>query len=195
VQAAQAANLPVYDAEGHLRFDTFTEYWAQVLEEQGWLTQGHALPEPEPSRRMAGCQSTNHTVCYGELWQCAACGKTVCGNEGTDDHPELCDDCWVARFDPPDDMDIQGAPFLTPPHALQLVCDCPEQCDTVLKLTHDGFLVLEDKDGLLVSFMLPDWLDFAIRRVMLAHAATDDDAASTQATSAVLGRLEDDVPF
>lgn len=44
--------------------------------------------------RIAGCQSTNHTKCYGDLWQCAGCGKTVCCNEGTDNRPELCDDCW-----------------------------------------------------------------------------------------------------
>jgi hypothetical protein len=46
---------------------------------------------------MEGCESTNHTNCYGQLWQCAACGKTVCCAEGTDNHPELCDDCWIIR--------------------------------------------------------------------------------------------------
>jgi hypothetical protein len=46
-------------------------------------------------RRIRGCQSTNHTLCYGELWQCSVCGKTVCYAEGTDDDPTLCDDCWV----------------------------------------------------------------------------------------------------
>jgi hypothetical protein len=194
LQAAEAAGSSVYDAEGNLRFDTFTEYWAQILEAQGWAEEGHPLPEEESYGRRAGCQSTNHTYCYGELWQCAACGKMVCCNEGSDDHPELCDDCWVARFDPADSVDTQGAPF-TQNGTWVLVCDCPEQCGTVLKLTHDGILVVEDKDGLLVSFMLPDWLDFAMRRVMLAHAAIEDDAASTQATSAVLGRLEEDVPF
>lgn len=45
------------------------------------------------------CQSDHVGNCYGVLWQCEACGKTVCCAEGTDDHPELCDDCWVARFE------------------------------------------------------------------------------------------------
>lgn len=147
------------------------------------------------SKRMAGCESTNHTECYGELWQCAACGKTVCYAEGTDNHPELCDDCWAARFAPVDSVDIQGAPF-TQNGSLVLVCDCAEEpCGAWLELTHDGFLVVEDKDGLLVSFMLPEWLDFAMRSVMLAHTATEDDAARTQTESAVLGRLEKDVSF
>lgn len=51
-----------------------------------------------PSARMRGCQSTNHDQCYGALWQCSACGKLVCYAEGTDDHPELCDDCWVSTY-------------------------------------------------------------------------------------------------
>jgi hypothetical protein len=45
--------------------------------------------------RMEGCQSTNHTECYGELWQCANCGKIVCYAEGSDDDPQVCDDCWA----------------------------------------------------------------------------------------------------
>jgi len=181
VQATRATNLPVYDGEGNLCFDTFTEYWAQVLEEQGWLAYGYPLLDPEADGRMPGCQSTNHTVCYGELWQCAVCGKTVCYNEGTDDHPELCDDCWAALVAPGN---------FTQQEALQLVCDCPEQCGTMLQLTHDGFLIVEDKDGLRVSFLLPDWLEFAIRRAMLVNATAADDAAS-----AAVSRLEDDVPF
>lgn len=58
-----------------------------------------ATPEPEPGTQ---CQSTNHSPgdCYGDLWQCERCGKTVCYAEGTDDHPELCDDCWTAEFVP-----------------------------------------------------------------------------------------------
>ncbi len=50
--------------------------------------------------RMRGCQSMNHSECYGALWQCAQCGKTVCYAEGTTDEPELCDDCWVQTHDP-----------------------------------------------------------------------------------------------
>ncbi len=49
----------------------------------------------ETQSRMPGCQSTNHTECYGELWQCQRCGKIVCCAEGTDNDPGLCDDCWV----------------------------------------------------------------------------------------------------
>lgn len=50
--------------------------------------------------RMRGCQSTNHTECYGELWQCARCGKMVCYAEGTDNDIDLCDDCWVQTHEP-----------------------------------------------------------------------------------------------
>lgn len=60
------------------------------------------LPKPEPvgsidyahRRRHPGCQSNNHTHCFGDLWTCSCCGKTVCANEGFagDDH---CDDCWM----------------------------------------------------------------------------------------------------
>jgi hypothetical protein len=146
------------------------------------------------SKRMKGCQSTNHTNCYGELWQCAACGKTVCYAEGTDNHPELCDDCWVQYQAEKDEWETQAITTLNH-HTLVLVCDCPDQCGTVLKLTHDGFLVVEDKDDLLVSFMLPDWLDFAIRRALLMHAATGEDWTTDQVWSDVLGRLEEDVSF
>jgi hypothetical protein len=34
-EAAINDNLPVYDSEGNLRFDTFTEYWAKQLEK--WM--------------------------------------------------------------------------------------------------------------------------------------------------------------
>jgi hypothetical protein len=63
----------------------------------------------EAPGRMAGCQSTNHDECSGELWQCSACGKTVCYAEGTDNHPELCDDCWVSRFYPASSLEQGGA--------------------------------------------------------------------------------------
>jgi hypothetical protein len=187
VQNVKAAGLPVYDSEGNLRFDTFTEYWAEQLNIQGWAEYGQPLSEEESCRRMVGCESTNHPFCYGELWQCAACGKTVCCNEGSDDHPELCDDCWVQYQAEKDEWEAQVVTRRNH-HTLQLVCDCPEQCDTVLKLAHDGFLIVEDKDGLLVSFLLPDWLDFAIRRALLAHLSSETESID-------LGRLEDDVPF
>ena len=68
------------------------------------------------------------------------------------------------------------------PETLQLVCDCPESgdaCGTWLELTSDGFLVLEDKDGLCVSLMLPEWLEEAMRTAMLTHAAADEGCATT----------------
>jgi hypothetical protein len=45
--------------------------------------------------RMEGCESSNHTECYGQLWHCVACGKTVCYAEGSDHKHEVCDDCWA----------------------------------------------------------------------------------------------------
>lgn len=109
-QEAKAAGISVYDDDGGIRFDRFTEYWAQQLEAQGWLTRSQRLPDAlwppvddEQPVRMAGCQSTHPGPCYGDLWQCAACGKTVCCAEGTDNHRELCDDCWVALQAPPDE--------------------------------------------------------------------------------------------
>ncbi len=49
------------------------------------------------------CGSTNHCFScfkehYGGLWQCKSCKKTYCFNEGTTDHPEVCDDYWVKLF-------------------------------------------------------------------------------------------------
>lgn len=45
--------------------------------------------------RIFGCQSTNHTVCQGELWECERCHKIICWEEGcADKHVDLCDDCW-----------------------------------------------------------------------------------------------------
>lgn len=43
------------------------------------------------------CESTNHTECYGTLWECERCGRTMCCNEGMPDdgYFELCDDCWA----------------------------------------------------------------------------------------------------
>lgn len=187
LEEAQTVHLPVYDADGNLYFDSFTEYYAKKLQVQGWVEHGQLIPEPASGGRMVGCQSTNHAFCYGELWQCVGCGKTVCYAEGTDNHPELCDDCWVQYQAEKDEWETQVVTRRNH-QTLQLVCDCPAQCGTVLKLTQDGFLVLEDKDGLLVSFMLPDWLDFAIRRGMLAHT-------SRQPVGIGLGSLEDDVPF
>ena len=68
------------------------------------------------------------------------------------------------------------------PASVLIECDCPEHggdCGTWLELTPDGFLILEDKDGMRVSLLLPDWLDDAIRRAVEAHAhpLTDRDAS------------------
>lgn len=76
---------------------------------------------------------------------------------------------------------------------LSLTCDCIESggaCGTWLELTPDGFLTLEDKDGLQITIMLPDWLAVVMRTAMQEHAAT-----KKQARRAVRGRLEEDVPF
>lgn len=104
------------------------------------------------TERMAGCQSLNHDQCYGELWQCAVCGKTVCCAEGTDDHRELCDDCWASRFHTgsADGGDMKQAELVD-----QLVHDLIEHYEAevlpsgliYLELTMDGYgvLVVEEK--------------------------------------------------
>jgi hypothetical protein len=49
----------------------------------------------ETTGKILGCQSQNHILCKGELWTCEQCGKRVCWEEGSEDLPEICDDCWV----------------------------------------------------------------------------------------------------
>jgi len=44
--------------------------------------------------KIVGCQSTNHTSCKGELWECERCHKTICWEEGSTDLVNICDDCW-----------------------------------------------------------------------------------------------------
>jgi hypothetical protein len=100
LQEAEASGLAVYDEYGQPRFAGFTEYVARHLEAEGWPEQSYPQVAAGWSR-LPGCQSTNHDFCYGVLWQCSACGKTVCCAEGTDDHRELCDDCWAAKFHTP----------------------------------------------------------------------------------------------
>jgi len=90
---------------GEAMLNGFVACWAGRLAEEGWLTEGQA------SVRISGCQSTNHTQCYGDLWQCSGCKKWVCYAEGTDNHPELCDDCWAQRYHP----------------TLVIACDCSEE--------------------------------------------------------------------
>jgi hypothetical protein len=57
--------------------------------------------------RIVGCQSTNHTFCKGELWECERCHKKVCWEEGSTDLLNLCDDCWQ-------DVRTLGYEYLTP---------------------------------------------------------------------------------
>ena len=45
--------------------------------------------------RILGCQSNNHSQCKGELWTCERCEKRICWEEGSEDLPEICDDCWI----------------------------------------------------------------------------------------------------
>lgn len=76
----------------------FVYYFA--LEQMHRREDGDATDEVLEFGRMQGCQSTNHINCHGELWQCGKCGKTVCCNEGSDDDPDLCDDCWAKKDSP-----------------------------------------------------------------------------------------------
>ena len=96
--------------------------------------------------RLPGCESTNHDLCYGELWQCSQCGKTVCAAEGSDDDPELCDDCWVAKHYPEQDTrgegDAQEVRWRTP------TTPVPD-LDTLTYWLWDG--VAEATDGCLVE--------------------------------------------
>jgi hypothetical protein len=112
VQTAQAADISVYYDNGDPCFANFTEYWARQLQHQGWLTQALKVEQvkwtEEVSGRLASCQSTHPGPCYGELWQCASCGKSVCCAEGSDNHPEVCDDCWVKHDD---DQEESNVPF------------------------------------------------------------------------------------
>lgn len=149
---------------GEATLNGFVAYWTEHLIEEGWLAGGR------PCVRICGCQSTSHPACYGELWQCAACHRTFCCAEGTDNHPELCDECWAARFAPEVTAETPHSSF-TESGTLQWPCACLETCGAWLELTTDGVLALEDKDGLRVSILLPDWLDDAIRQAVAAQQA------------------------
>jgi hypothetical protein len=113
-QTAKASGIPVYQENGDTCFPSFTEYWARQIEAQGWLTQAYQVADPEAecmqaNGRFPGCQSTHAGPCYGELWQCEGCGKTVCFAEGSDNHPELCDACWVKQYG--DQKEVDDVPF------------------------------------------------------------------------------------
>ena len=57
--------------------------------------------------RIVGCQSTNHSVCQGELWECERCHKIVCWEEGcADELVDMCDDCWY-------EIRVLGQEYLT----------------------------------------------------------------------------------
>lgn len=149
----------------------FGAYWVGRFAEEAWLTVGQAYV------RLSGCQSTNHTQCYGELWQCALCQRTFCWAEGTDNHPELCDDCWAAQFAPEAVVDMSRGTF-TAESTLTLPCNCLEECGAWLELTPDGRLAIEDSNGLRVSLLLPVWLDTAIRQ---AAYTADNNAKESHA--------------
>lgn len=82
----------------------------------------------ETQTNMVGCQSTNHSACYGELWQCQRCGKTVCYAEGTDDDRTICDDCWVTIHYPQYTAEQpRGTTLLTAPVMQRVITQLLEQ--------------------------------------------------------------------
>lgn len=60
--------------------------------------------------RIVGCQSTNHTSCKGELWECKRCHKVVCWEEGSVDLIDLCDNCWHEVRVLGHDLHLENAP-------------------------------------------------------------------------------------
>ena len=94
----------------------------------------------EAPKRIPGCESTNHDECYGELWQCIICGKTVCHAEGTDNDPDICDDCWVSQHQPTQ-VRTWPEPTVDPPDIETLqewffdsICEATDGCC----VEHDG---------------------------------------------------------
>jgi hypothetical protein len=58
-------------------------------------------------KRIAGCQSTNHVTCRGELWEYRRCHKVICCEQGSADYlVDLCDDGWY-------DIRVLGYEYLT----------------------------------------------------------------------------------
>lgn len=68
---------------------------ALVLLAHGWhnFTIMPMFDEPVPDGWLTPCAQPGAVT-----WRCGACGKLAGDEEGTTDHPELCDDCWAARF-------------------------------------------------------------------------------------------------
>jgi hypothetical protein len=96
-----------YDPAGQATLAHFAEAELFVnLTTQGWLTNSRRVVRPA---HWPGCQRKHAGPCYGLLWQCAACGKSVCCAEGTDDHPEVCDACWVKLYDTKEE--VNDVPF------------------------------------------------------------------------------------
>lgn len=100
------------------------------------------MPDDNSAGRIPGCESTNHDTCYGELWQCSCCGKIICEAEGSDDDPDLCDDCWVAKQTrhPDDGKTTGGVSRIVPEPTTD-----PPDMDTIGFWIWDG--VAEATDG------------------------------------------------
>lgn len=60
------------------------------------MTEHEAMHQEDDATIPDGCQSAahDHADCWGDLWQCAGCGNSVCYEDGSDNDPELCDECW-----------------------------------------------------------------------------------------------------
>lgn len=116
----------------------------------------------------AKCQGTHDGPCHGELWICSGCSSRICEVEHTDTEPRLCYRCWDKQYTLAMMPDAQERVSPTS-ETIVIGCDCSENggdCGTWLELTPDGILAVEDKDGLRVSIMLPQWLDEAIRKTV-----------------------------
>jgi hypothetical protein len=70
------------------------------------LYNSYAMSTKQRGKRIPSCESTNHTSCKGELWECERCHKKVCWEEGSTNLIELCDDCWH-------DVRVLGHVYLT----------------------------------------------------------------------------------
>ncbi|MFN8495586.1 MAG: hypothetical protein U0350_48785 [Caldilineaceae bacterium] len=126
--------------------------------------------------------------------QCTICGAHLATRVTTDEQGNPCWHCgYCARWhpasiqaylhgkrlfaneksQPQEQVAVGSAPEeQTPRTSLLIPCDCPEHgddCNTWLELTADGFLILEDKDGMRVSMLLPAWLEAVMYQALVAH--------------------------